>query len=135
MDRGRKAIPFKLLQLKGTAREHRHGDGKNEIKPGDPKVAPAKRYAFPKPPRVDGKPVLGPVGLKEWRNVRRLMEATGVITQIDHATLYAYCTLYQQSVTKPASMTGSLWTQLRMFASELGFTPSSRERLRRPIAD
>jgi phage terminase small subunit len=73
--------------------------------------------------------------MKEWRNVRRLMEATGVITQIDHAVLFGYCTLYEQSVTAPKTMTAALWTQLRMFAGELGFTPSSRERLRRPIAD
>ena len=135
MDSGRRVIPLSLLKMKGTHNTTRQGGDAPEIKPGDPSLSPAKRYAFPKPPRVNGKPVLGPSGMKEWRHIRRLMEATGVITQVDHAVLFGYCKLYEQSVTEPASMTAALWTQLRMFAGELGFTPSARERLRRPIAD
>lgn len=135
-DSGRKPIPFKLLTLKGTARKERHGTG-NEVTTGAGASLPAKptKYRFPRPPRVDGKYVLGPVGMKEWRNVKRLLQASQVIREIDHAMLFGYCALYEQSITDRKSMTGSMWTQLRMFASELGFSPSALERMRRPIAD
>jgi phage terminase small subunit len=136
MESGRKPIPFALLQLKGTARPERHGSG-NEAASGTGAPLPVKpvKYRFPKPPRLNGKPVLGPVGMKEWRNVRRLLEASQTIREIDHAMLFGYCRLYETAITEPKEMTGSMWTQLRMFAAELGFSPSSLERMRRPIAD
>lgn len=134
---GRKPIPFSLLVNKGTVRKERHGDGQ-EVTTGTGAplgaIKPAK-YKFPRAPRLNGKYVLGTVGMKEWRNVKRLMEQSQAIKEIDHAMLFGYCSLYELAITDAKAMTGSMWTQLRMFASELGFSPSSLERMRRPIAD
>lgn len=110
--------------LKGTARTDRHGDAP----PGNGLPnAPAARAKFPRPP----KDALGPVGLREWRFVRKQLEASGIIKPIHHAVLLGYCLLYEQMATKRESMTGSLWAQLRMYAVELCLTPPSSERQRR----
>lgn len=131
MDNSKKVVPLALLKLRGTHNPTRQGGDAPEIRPGDPSLPPAQRFAFPNPPMVNGEHVLGPVGLEKWEDVRRQWEATGVITQADEAVLYGYCKLYERGLVEPASMTGSLWTQLRMYLAELGFSPSARERLRR----
>lgn len=119
--RGRKTIPFRVLEGKGTNRKHRHGTEKEQVKV-EPRI--------PTFPRIGHKSVLGPAGRKEWKRVTRLLENAKVLTEADRSVLTQYCALWETFIHKPSEFKAAQHSALRLCAVELGFTPSARVRLR-----
>lgn len=81
--------------------------------------------------------VTDPDALAEWRNACALLTATRVLTEADLTTLAHYCNLHgiiTKMWRKELEPTAAQMTQLRLFATEFGFTPASRSRAR-PAGD
>lgn len=112
----------------------------------DDKAAPRLRPLTPRCPSwLDSK------AKAEWRRVVPVLEAMGVLTEIDGAALAAYCSSYSlwrrclETVTKEGLMTSGqrgvnrrhpllivlrqAEQSMRGFSEQFGMTPLSRERL------
>lgn len=77
--KGRKAIPNKILELRG-GRSHTHRGPKNE-----PKV----------PSKIPTCPVhLCKESKKEWRRVIKILDSIGILTELDRSILAEYCEAY-----------------------------------------
>ena len=134
--RGRKPKPTKLHVLHGNP-------GKRKLNDKEPKPKS-------KAPRCPA--WLGEEAKKEWRNMVKKLEPLGLITEIDHATLEAYCVAYgrwaeaEQKVLNEGTLyktekgnvitSPRLWVankameQMQKLASEFGMTPSARSRIK-----
>ena len=119
--RGQKTIPLTLLKGRGTARPDRHGKPDEQIQ---------VEHKTPKQPRIGHRYLLDTEGRKEWKRVTRVLENAGVLTEADRSVLTQYCLLWQQMLDDPEEFKAAQHTQLRLCAVELGFSPSSRARLR-----
>ena len=65
----------------------------------------------------------------EWKRVVKELEPLGVLTGVDRACLAAYCQLWariHELETQGNGASAAMFTQLRLYAVELGLTPSSR---------
>lgn len=134
--RGRKPTPTHLKALNGNP-------GKRPLNKNEPKY----------PPRAPACPTWLPREAKaEWRRVVPELDRQGMLAKVDRAALTAYCQQWatmvraEQDIQKrgivledgkrnPSVLTAKdSATQVRMFASEFGLTPSSRARLEAPVA-
>lgn len=87
-------------------------------------------------PTVDGYPeppysLRGPIAVKEWDDKIRLLSDAGVLTEAALTTLNAYCNMVAdvfQAWEAGAKPTAADLTQLRLMATEFGFTPASRSK-------
>ena len=139
--KGRRRKPLKILELSGTRRADRHGEGP-EVKPDS---------AMPRCPTW-----LGQEGKAEWRRVVPKLGGLGMLSTVDRGALSQMCDAWDVFVTlrrRLAKMlrdneidvtyqrlnnqkSVSIATYYRI-AVEFGLTPSSRARLRpgsRPAA-
>lgn len=134
MPRGRKPLPSAIALMRGNP-------GHRKISKGEPKPT----QGIPKPPEwLDLK------ALEEWRNVTPELKRMGVLTMIDHAVLGLYCQAmsdihnaramirkFGAVVKQDGRLQLSPYVRIanaaaimaHKFASEYGFTPSSRLRL------
>lgn len=132
--RGRKPLPDRIKQLKGTLRPHRiNGDA-----PTPPPGMPAMPFWLSK----KGQPF--------WKQYAEEFHDMGILTTMDQAAFGCLCEIistikamnkildqdgiliYEGSVPKKHPAFGILkdaWAQLRAFAVEFGMTPSSRSRV------
>ncbi|MEZ5564918.1 MAG: hypothetical protein R3F24_05110 [Gammaproteobacteria bacterium] len=114
----RRRLPDNVLQMRGTFRPHRHG-----AKDKEPMLPPTTL----EPP--DWLPELP---AKEWRRVVQVLAPSELLTEGDAAILLAYTLLFadvQAAGKFGAPVLPALVAQLRLCASELGLTPTSRQRL------
>jgi len=80
--KGRKAIPSKILQLRGgTAHSHRP--------PRDQEPIPPERMP-PCPKHLDKD------AKKEWRRAGKILQSIGLMTDLDMAVLAGYCQSYSE---------------------------------------
>jgi phage terminase small subunit len=105
-----------LKELKGTDRPDRMRD-----EPEFPVVddAPAPDW------------LIGPEAVAEWCAKVALLSAAGVLTEASLAVLGHYCNMHASAVKKwRAGMDPSAadLTQLRLMATEFGFTPASKSK-------
>jgi P27 family predicted phage terminase small subunit len=136
--RGRKPTPTRLKVLSGNP-------GKRPLNKNEPK---------PKPQRPSCPSWLCKDAKKEWRRVVDELEAIGMLTKIDMASLSGYCQAYarwkqaEEFIDKhgtvypvnqetniifkqfpQVNVAKTYLQQMRLFCSEFGLTPSSRSRL------
>lgn len=107
----------RMKVLKGTDRKDRMRD-----EPDYPKVE-----GCPDPPYS----LRGPIAVQEWENKVRLLTEAGVLTEAALTTLNAYCNMVAdvfQAWEAGAKPTAADLTQLRLMATEFGFTPASRSK-------
>ena len=133
---GRKPKPAALHVVQGTFRGDRHNPNEPRPKPGRPSC-----------PRW-----LMDEAKKEWKRIAPELEALGMLTQLDRASLATYCQAWarfveaEEQVERYGSVIAaknsdyisvSPWETLRRsnaatvraFASEFGLTPSARTRI------
>lgn len=77
--RGRKAVPQKILNLRGGS-AHTHRAPRNESNP------PSKIPSCPQHLIKDAK--------QEWRRVVKILDSIGILTDLDRSTLAEYCDSY-----------------------------------------
>lgn len=109
--------PNHLKALKGTDRPDRMRD-----EPDFPVVEGA-----PDPPDW----LIGPEAVKEWKEKVALLSSAGVLTEASLAVLGHYCNMHASAVQKwRANMAphAAELTQLRLMATEFGFTPASQSK-------
>jgi len=137
--RGRKPLPSKLKQLKGTARVDR--DNPDEPKP---------KAAIPSCP-----PFLNEPAKAEWERITPILLENGLLTGLDRAALSGYCTAWGVWVDAETELekqglvikiidsqkqpqfrqnpylkiADHAMAKIRQFAVEFGMTPSSRSRI------
>ena len=134
--RGRKSKPTNLHILHGNP-------GKRKLNKKAPKPDPGKLEC---PQWISGE------AKKEWDRISSVLERLGLLTELDHAHLEAYCVAYGRWVeseklvmekgvlykTKSGNVMTSpiLWVankaleQMHKMALEFGLTPSSRSRIK-----
>ena len=113
----RRRTSNKLKVLKGTDRPDRMRD-----EPDYPVVE-----GCPDPPDW----VRVPLAVREWEEKVRLLSDAGVLTEASLSTLGHYCNMHAAAVQKwdaGMSPTAADLTQLRLMATEFGFTPASRSK-------
>ena len=74
-----------------------------------------------------------PDGRAQWDKVVPELDALGMLTKVDSATLEGFCALYAEfvaTVRSGASIKPALMGQLRYYAGELGLSPTARARLK-----
>ena len=114
MPRRRKSNALKLLE--GTDRPDRHKD-EAEFPLAEGSEAPDWLH--------------GPEAVAEWELRVRLLEDAGVLTEADLTILGHYCNMHGRACVKwraGSEPTAAEMTQLRMMATEFGFTPASRHK-------
>ncbi len=133
--RGRKPLPTKIKQLRGTFRPDR-------AKGNEPKV----ESAIPEPPDW-----LSADALAEWKRLAPQLAAAGLLTKLDRAALASYCSAWGDlcEANRTLQEFGSTYVTekgaivlhpmlkvversrqaLRAFAAEFGLTPSARTRV------
>lgn len=114
--------PREFKVISGTARQDR--DGKLDNVAQFPKVSAAE---FPKPPQH-----LNPDGAKLWRELGRLLTASGVLQVPDVYALQQLCYRWQLHVQKQKAqldITASEENALKALFGEFGLTPSARRRV------
>lgn len=87
-------------------------------------------------PMVEGYPdapdwLKGPMAVREWDHKARLLTDAGVLTEASLSTLGHYCNMHAAAVQlwdAGMSPSASDMTQLRLMATEFGFTPASRSK-------
>jgi phage terminase small subunit len=100
---------------KGTARNDRHHEEPD----------------FPVVERVPGPPdwLIDPEAVKEWGHKAKILVEASVLTETALSLLGQYCNMHAKAVQKwrlGAEPTAAEMTQLRLMATEFGFTPASR---------
>jgi P27 family predicted phage terminase small subunit len=143
MPRGRKPKPTALRLIEGNP-------GKRPINREEPK--PPADVKPPKPPSY-----LGKLGKKEWKRVAKELTALRMLTALDHTSLAVYCSEYERwrealeflrekgsnyivrdkdgqvkyvAQFPQVSIASNLEKQMRAWASEFGFSPAARTRLK-----
>ena len=125
--RGRKPLPAPLKLVRGN---------------------PGKRAVKAEPKPTLGQPTrpewLSPEAKREWSRLVPELERLQLLTLVDRAALAAYCTAWAHLVAAEKYIRnhgpiGPQWKllndaikQVRAFATEFGFTPSSRSRIAAP---
>lgn len=115
---GRKRLPASVHVLKGTFQPCRHGEKD---------APPMLPHATLEPPEW-----LSHLAKAEWIRVVKVLEPAKVLTEGDVALLITYCGLFAEQqwlLTNQLPLDGPKSAQLRLCASELGLTPSSRAKL------
>jgi len=96
--RGRKSIPSKIIDIRGgTAHTHK--------KPRDQEPQPPEK--MPSCPRH-----LDKEARKEWRRAGKILQAIGLMTELDRATLAGYCQAYSEwarATIEVSSKRGPVW--------------------------
>lgn len=108
--------PNHLKALKGTDRPDRMRD-----EPEFPAVQDA--------PEPDW--LIGPEAAAEWKDKTKLLADAGVLTEASLTILGHYCNMHASALRKwRAGMepTAAEMTQLRLMATEFGFTPASKSK-------
>ena len=148
MTRGPKPAPSALKLLQGNP-------GKRPINKAEPKPKPARKPKAPLELDDDAK--------KEWRRVVAELDQLGLLSKLDITVLAAYCVAFarfkqanealKSVAEKDPAFKGRLiktkqgnWIQnpligiarraasdMTLFASEFGMTPSSRTRVKAPL--
>lgn len=136
--RGRRPTPTRIKVLTGNP-------GKRSFNRDEPQ---------PEPEIPECPPELGPVAQKEWSRLTSDLSKLRLITRLDRAALATYCVAYElwlealEAIRKYGTMVKSpsgypmqspyiaiqnRQAELMMrIASEFGFTPASRSRIRSP---
>jgi phage terminase small subunit len=87
---------------------------------------------FPAPASTDPPDwLINPEAVTEWKHRTTLLQAAGVLTDADLTMLAHYCNLHAKTVGKwraNVEPTAAELTQLRLLATEFGFTPASRSK-------
>jgi phage terminase small subunit len=112
----RKKTPTALKLIKGTDRKDRANENEPECKVGLP-VCPTW---------------LNAEGKKEWKRAGKLLVESGVATHLDFVNFATFCQMWGEFVEgvktgEPVSIAHI--TQMRLYAVELGMTPSSRSKV------
>jgi P27 family predicted phage terminase small subunit len=139
--RGPAPTPTKVLQLRGTFRQDRHGDPASE-----PELE--LLTVLPKAPRF-----LGSAGRWEWHRIGPELIERGLLAKADLAAFAGYCAslsravdadnvirlegatmrCLQGEIARPeVAIARTSWAEVRKFAQEFGLTPSARRRVRVP---
>jgi len=122
---GRKKLPTKLKELKGTARAHR--ENPNEPEP---------EVCVPDPPGH-----LSSVARAEWDRITRELVNIGIISLLDRATLAMICQTWgrileleieirEKGIVSPEMKAlDREYEKFRKLAPEFGLTPASRSKV------
>lgn len=113
-----KRKPIAQHRAQGTYRADRH-EGWSE--PEDMSTLP------PAPPES-----LTEGARKEWMRITTLLGPSGRLTALDSVVLTQYCELAAQLADSPKDFNAPMHTALRLLASELGLTPTSRSKIAEP---
>lgn len=103
--------------LNGTARRDRMRE-----EPDFPVVE-----GYPDPPDW----LMDPEAVAEWERKVRMLSDAGVLTEASLSTLAQYCNMHADAVKRwrlGDKPTAADLTQLRLMATEFGFTPASRSK-------
>jgi P27 family predicted phage terminase small subunit len=122
----RHRVPTRLLKLKGSFREDRHGNRGDELEP---------EIGFPNPPGW-----LSAEAKREWRRLQSDSRYAAAICRVDRAMLATYCQLWGQFVRgeQPNTTEGaprffpmqtSRVALMATLASRLGLNPADRSRV------
>lgn len=88
---------------------------------------------FPEPASLDAPDWLsGPEAVKEWTHKVVLLSEAGVLTDASLSVLGQYCNMHADAVKRwrlGDKPTAADLTQLRLMATEFGFTPASRSKV------
>ena len=120
MAKGRKKIPTKLKELRGTTRKDRMVENEMVV---------ALVSELPDPPEW-----LSPIGQSEWTKVCSELYGKQMLHQIDLRLIESYCnamSLHAQSVPYQKIANDALDRALKI-AREFGLTPSSRTGISTP---
>jgi len=142
---GRNRKPTALHLVNGTHRPDRHGDRD---------AARAEAKVVRESPPLRPPPKLSREARKEWRRLEAELRTAGVLTMRDRAVLTGYCLAWARlreaeedierlgtlvegtegtQIRNPALTTwNQAMSQLRMYAAELGLSPSARARVTGP---
>lgn len=115
--------PNRLKVLKGTDNPERMRD-----EPDYPLVE-----GYPEPPDW----LIDPEAVAEWERKVKILSDAGVLTEAALSTLGQYCNMHADAVRRwrlGDKPTAADLTQLRLMATEFGFTPASRSKAT-PIRD
>lgn len=121
--RGRKKMPENIKKMKGTDQKCRSNSDAPEIKPVEPTTEI-------KPPSWLKKCTGGKYAAEEFKRVAGILQPLGVLTDADITSLAIACQMfgeYIDNVIRKVEMPASKYAQMRMFYSEFGLTPSSRQ--------
>lgn len=112
----RKTTPTALKLVKGTARPGRIN-----------KHEPKHKAGLPKCPAW-----INEEGKKEWKRAGKLLVESGVATHLDFVNFAVFCQMWGEfvdGVKKLEPVSVAHITQMRLYAIELGMTPSSRSKV------
>lgn len=88
---------------------------------------------FPTPASTDPPDwLIDAEAVREWREKVALLEAAGALTQAGLSLLGQYCNMHAAAVKQwraGLAPTAADLTQLRLMATEFGFTPASRSKI------
>lgn len=98
---------------------------------------PSRMRDEPEFPVVDGYPeapdwLIDPVAVDEWEHKSKLLTDAGVLTEASLTVLAHYCNMHAKAVQQwriGSEPTGADKTQLRLMATEFGFTPASASKV------
>jgi phage terminase small subunit len=110
----------KVHQLNGTYRKDRHGNPEDKL---DFKIEVPDI-----PSNLQGS------AIKVWNKAIAELEPLGILTQMDGCLLGIFCELMGVHLDDPDGLTAAQNNQVRLIASEYGFTPGSRSKLSMPGA-
>lgn len=111
----RRRTSDKEKAAKGTARNDRHHE-----EPDFPLMS-----EVPSPPDW----LIDPEAVKEWKHKAQILTEAGVLSEAALSLLGQYCNMHAKALQKwrlGAEPTAAEMTQLRLMATEFGFTPASR---------
>lgn len=76
--------------------------------------------------------LIGPEAVMEWEHKARILTDAGVLTETSLSILGQYCNMHAKTIQKwriGAEPTAAEMTQLRLMATEFGFTPASASKV------
>lgn len=99
-------------------------------------LRPDRIRSEPEFPTVDGYPeapdtLTDEMAIREWNHKAKLLTDAGVLCETDLTTLAVYCNMYSavmQEFSPRSKPSAADLTQLRLMATEFGFTPASRSK-------
>jgi P27 family predicted phage terminase small subunit len=140
MSKGRKAIPTKIINMRGGTKLTHRPPRREEAKPPE-KMPPCPKH-------------LDAGARKEWRRAGRILKAIGLLSEIDLAVFAGYCQAYStwkqasEAIAREGMMdrdrfglpivnphyriANTAWDQMIKAGREIGMSPSARASIKVP---